>query len=481
MQFTIKYKLFLTLLLATVIVVVVMVFLVKWSFERGFLDYVNKVEQEIHSNLVSNLSETYQENGSWEFIRENPRQWEEIHRSSIPLMEERENIHEGGAAEKRWREGHKSQNFSYRRGSPPFGKHRRGKACLLDVNKDPITHCRDFNDDTQMREIIVTETVVGYLAIAPRKKLTDGHDLHFSRQQHRFLLLLGLCLGLISVLVAFPVSRQLVKPINKLAQVTRKLAAGQYQTRIAAESSDELGDLSRDFNILATSLESNEQARQQWIGDISHELRTPLSVLRGEIEALQDGLREVNPGRLESLHKQVMNLNRLVTDLYELSMSDIGALNYQKSVVDIVAILQRSVESLRDEFMGKEINITYEQNAGSTEIFADDERLQQLFTNLLTNTLRYTDNGGELGIQLEVGKGKIIITMEDSFPGVSDNDLRRLFERLYRVDSSRNRETGGTGLGLAICKNIVDAHGGTISAELSTLGGLKINIELPRD
>ena len=107
--------------------------------------------------------------------------------------------------------------------------------------------------------------------------------------------------------------------------------------------------------------------------------------------------------------------------------------------------------------------------------------MQQLFTNLLTNTLRYTDNGGELGIQLEVGKGKIIITMEDSFPGVSDNDLPRLFERLYRVDSSRNRETGGTGLGLAICKNIVDAHGGTISAELSTLGGLKINIELPRD
>ncbi len=481
MRFTIKYKLFLTLLLATVIVVVAMVFLVKWSFERGFLEYVNKVEQEIHGNLVSNLSEAYQENGSWEFIRENPRYWKEIHRSSIPLMDERENIYEGHVKEKRRKEGHRSERSSYRHGPPPFGKHRRGKACLLDENKDAVTHCRDINDDTQLREIVVAETVVGYLAIAPRKKLTDGHDLHFSQQQHRFLLLLGLCLALISVLVAFPVSRQLVKPINKLAQATRKLAAGQYKTRIAAESSDELGDLSRDFNTLAISLESNEQARQQWIADISHELRTPLSVLRGEIEALQDGLREVNPDRLESLHNQVMNLNRLVNDLYELSMSDIGALNYQKSTVNIAAILQRSIESLRDEFIGKDININYEQNAGSTEIFADDERLQQLFSNLLTNALRYTDSGGELRIQFEEGKGKLIITLEDSLPGVSESDLPRLFERLYRVDSSRNRETGGTGLGLAICKNIVDAHGGAISAESSTLGGLKINIELPRD
>jgi len=333
----------------------------------------------------------------------------------------------------------------------------------------------------QLREIDVDGKTVGYLATAPRKNLSEEHELHFSEEQSRFLLFLGLCIALISVLVAFPVSRQLVKPIKVLAEATRKLASGQYQTRITVDSSDELGDLSRDFNSLAVALDSNEQARQQWIADISHELRTPLSVLRGEIEALQDGLREVTADRLDSLHNQVMNLNRLVNDLYELSMSDIGALNYQKETIDVVAVLEKTIESQSDEYRAKEIEIGFDGNDKVGQIFADAERLQQLFSNLLTNSLRYTNAGGELRISLQTLEKTVLITMEDSAPGVAQSDLSRLFERLYRVDNSRSRETGGTGLGLAICKNIVDAHEGSISAESSSLGGLKITIELPLD
>jgi len=484
MRFTIKYKLFLTLLLVTVAVVATMVFLVKWSFERGFLEYVNKVEEEIHNNLVSNLAAAYRENGSWEFIREDPRRWKEIRRSSMPIPDGNEASEDSIAQARppsRPDDGERGSAAGQWRRPPPFGRYGRGRECLLDEKQEPVTYCRPRDSEMRIKDIVVDGKTVGYLATSPRRKLSEGHDLQFSEQQHRFLLLVGLCIALISMLVAFPVSRRLVLPIKLLAEATKKLTSGQYQTRVSVESSDELGDLSRDFNRLAMTLENNEHARQQWIADISHELRTPLSVLRAEIEALQDGLREVNADRLDSLHNQVMHLNRLVNDLYELSMSDIGALNYQKEAIDVAAVLGRSIESRGDEYAAKQIKVTFAWNGEAVQVFADDERLQQLFSNLLTNALRYTDVGGELRVALQNQESNLLITLEDSVPGVAESDLPHLFERLYRVDNSRNRKTGGTGLGLAICKNIVDAHEGSISATASALGGLKISIILPKD
>jgi two-component system sensor histidine kinase BaeS len=482
MRFTINYKLFLTLLLTAIAVVTSMVFLVKWSFERGFLEYVNKVEQKMHNNLVINLSEAYEGNGSWDFLRANPRRWRDIHRSSIPAPESGDHSEQ---AQKQFIPHQRSEkdgpgsllNRQHRK--PPFRQHRGGRDCLLDINKEPITRCRAPLAEMKLKDIVVNGQSVGYLAISPRKKLSDRHDLQFSRQQHRFLLILGFCIVLISALVAFPVSRQLVKPIKILTGATRKLAAGEYQSRVAVDSSDELGDLSRDFNTLAMTLENNEQARKQWIGDISHELRTPLSILRGEIEALQDGVRQLTPERIDSLHSEVMNLNRLVNDLYELSMSDIGALNYQKQLIDVSAILKLTLESYQDEFDSRNITVAFEPDSKFRKVNADPDRLQQLFTNLLTNTLRYTDAGGNLEIKIDNDKNRVLIIFEDSAPGVPDNDIPHLFERLYRVESSRNRKTGGTGLGMAICKNIVEAHAGKIIAEASGMGGLKITIELP--
>ncbi len=490
MRFTIKYKLFLTLLLATVVVVAGMVFLVKWSFERGFLEYVNKVEQEMHYNLVNNLADAYKENGSWDFLREDPRQWRKIHRLSLPnpdtdtdtdtdTDDDQVDSYPLSMTHRRTARSARDSEFGNSHRPPPFGRHRKARVCVLDENRNAVTFCRSHNGEMQYRQITVDGKIVGYLGTFPRRKLSAKHDLRFSQQQTQFLLLLGFSMALISVLVALPVSRQLVSPVKKLAAATRKLASGDYRIRIISESSDELGDLSRDFNSLAMTLEKNEQARQQWIADISHELRTPLSVLQGEVEALQDGVREVSTDRLASLHNEVMKLNRLVNDLYELSMSDIGALDYQKQSVDVAVVLQATLENYRDEFDNKKITVKLDQDKNIRQISADPNRLQQLFSNLLTNALRYTDADGELRLKLEDTKNRVVITMEDSAPGVSDSDIPRLFERLYRVDSSRNRETGGTGLGLAICKNIVDAHGGTISAAPSLLGGLKIIIELP--
>jgi two-component system sensor histidine kinase BaeS len=231
---------------------------------------------------------------------------------------------------------------------------------------------------------------------------------------------------------------------------------------------------------MALTLEKHNKDQRQWVADISHELRTPVAVLQGEIEALLDGVRPITPETVRSLHAEALRLNRLVEDLYELSLSDIGALSYRKELLDVADVLNVSLDGFRAEFGRKNITLRTDPSAEQNVVaYADWGRLEQLFANLLENSLRYTDAGGETAVNLALSNSHIIIKFQDSAPGVPERNLDRLFERLYRVEGSRSRTSGGAGLGLAICKNIVEAHEGSISAHQSPLGGLLIRISLP--
>jgi two-component system sensor histidine kinase BaeS len=324
---------------------------------------------------------------------------------------------------------------------------------------------------------------VGYLGLLkPRGigDIIDHHQLRFAREQRRSFALIAVLVAAGAALLSFPLSRRMVKRITTLAAATNQLAAGQYDIRVPSRTSDELGRLGRDFNTLAQTLENNEQLRRRWVADISHELRTPLAVLRGEIEAVQDGVRQLTPHTLEQLRGEVLRLERLVTDLYELSLTDIGALQYRKSDIDLAEILQGALATYRPKFADHKLALEDELlPAGSVPLFGDPERLQQLFANLLENALRYTDAGGRLRVAMERTKHRITLNFQDSAPGVPESAMERLFDRLYRVEGSRSRAHGGAGLGLALCKNIVEAHKGTISARPSPLGGLWIAITFP--
>ena len=195
----------------------------------------------------------------------------------------------------------------------------------------------------------------------------------------------------------------MVRRIRDLASATHLLASGKFDTRVSGDSSDELGQLSRDFNTLALTLEKNEAARRQWVADISHELRTPLSVLRGEIEAFQDGVREATPQAIGALHGEVMKLGRLVEDLYELSLSDLGALTYRRTDTDLgrpPAAGDRPVPA-RVRRAGDPPRSRRAARSGRSPLFADPDRLNQLFSNLLENSLKYTDGGGRLKVRIE--------------------------------------------------------------------------------
>lgn len=217
--------------------------------------------------------------------------------------------------------------------------------------------------------------------------------------------------------------------------------------------------------------------RRDFMADISHELRTPLAVLRGELEAIQDGVRKFTPETLASLQAEVGTLTKLVDDLHQLSMSDEGALAYQKAPVDLIPLLEVAGGAFRERFASRGLKLQFSL-PDSITVFGDRDRLMQLFNNLLENSLRYTDSGGSLKISAEQHDKTVRLTFADSAPGVSDDQLQKLFERFYRTEGSATAPAW-FGLGLAICLNIVEAHNGRIIAAHSPFGGLSITVELP--
>ncbi len=363
---------------------------------------------------------------------------------------------------------------------PSDGKIPNGPLLILDADKKTIygSHPPDLNFD--FRPVIVRDKTVGYVGLMSPRHFLHPMQVQFLSRQKLSLVLGASGMVLVAIIISFPLARRLVKPIKEIAAATHSIASGRYATRISSSSSSELGQLARDFNAMALTLEKNEKERRQWVADISHELRTPVAVLQGEIEALLDGIHKITPETIRSLHAETLRLKYLVEDLYQLSLSDLGALTYQKEYLDPIDVLRDSVESYRTEFDRKHISLTLDVSGDvKTTAFADRKRLSQLFLNVLENSLRYTDAGGELRVGAQVDNDFLTIEFQDSEPGVCARDRERLFERFYRVEESRNRESGGAGLGLTICKNIVDAHEGMISAHESPLGGLLIRIALP--
>ncbi|MDO7646029.1 MAG: ATP-binding protein, partial [Reinekea forsetii] len=225
------------------------------------------------------------------------------------------------------------------------------------------------------------------------------------------------------------------------------------------------------------------QDRQQWVSDIAHELRTPVAVLMADIEAAQDGVRQIDAAWLTTLHAHSERLNRLINDLHQLSQSDSGTLNYRFEVIDLAELMVETISQYQTNFEQAHIELDWQVPDQPIWVHGDDKRLVQLLTNLLQNTLRYTDGTpdqpGQLRVRLVSVAGQSELSWEDSSPGVGPEDLGKLFDRLYRVDASRSRASGGSGLGLAIVKNIIEAHAASIEATSGRLGGLRLVIRFP--
>jgi two-component system sensor histidine kinase BaeS len=472
MKMSITYRLFFSILSATGLAILSLFLIMWWNIDRGFNEYLNTLNQSRLAQMAGIIEQAYGENGSWDFLKKGTDSWLGQLLSIAPDSE---------TLSKKAQESGKDGDVQ---GPPPtYSKgpaQSRGPLVILDAEKNPIFGFLEEWAEATFRTVVHEGKTVGYVGFLPPKHFLHPVQVRFISRQKLALVLAALGMVAVVMIISLPLARRLVKPMRAMAGATHDIASGRYATRVPVLSSDELGQLARDFNNMALTLEKHEKEQRQWIADISHELRTPVAVLRGEIEALLDGIRPITPETVRSLHAETLRLNRLLEDLYQLSLSDIGALTYRKEDIDLAEVLEDSIESYKAEFAGKDIRITMEiQQKSDIEVFADKERIHQLFSNLLDNSLKYTDRKGDLIVRLAYSDGQAIIDFQDSQPGVPPDEMERLFDRLYRSEHSRNRASGGAGLGLAICKNIAEAHVGTIAAYPSPLGGVMITVTIP--
>ncbi len=451
----ISAKLFFTIFSTCMLVLITMHWGVRISFERGFIDYIKRGNEQRLVLLSDALSDQYEQHGNWDFLRNNNKLVFTILRSL-------------------------EQNPDANNQLPPRGW--RTQFWIIDQQSRVLVGPQTpVPQEGTRREIITSNNhIVGWVIGSPPERLTRSADINFDQQQKRTSWLIVGLSTLLAAAVTWLMSRGLLAPVKRLVEGTWHLSAGDFSKRVQVGSDDELGRLAQDFNKLASSLEKNESMRRAFMADISHELRTPLAILRGELEAMQDGVRKLTPEALSSLQTEVSTLTKLVDDLHQLSLSDEGALAYRKAQTDIVSLLEVVAGSFRARFNSRQLSLTLSLPEHAV-FFADADRLMQLFSNLMENSLRYTDAGGGLTISLETQPGKMLLHFDDSAPGVSDAQRQQIFERFYRAEGSRNRASGGSGLGLAICKNIAEAHGGHLSADHSSLGGLRITLTLPLD
>ncbi|MEM8858191.1 MAG: ATP-binding protein [Chloroflexota bacterium] len=292
---------------------------------------------------------------------------------------------------------------------------------------------------------------------------------------------ISMLIGAIGVVLGVLLSRGLSAPIVALSKAANQIGSGNLQQRVPVHNhSQELDDLARSFNRMATELENAETLRKNMLADISHELRTPLTVLSGQLHGALDNVVLLDEESLANLYGQTQHLIRLVEDLRLLALAEAHRLPLETSTVHLSDLWQEL--SANFSLIAEEKGITFSvENIGSLPaISADPGRLRQVFSNLLSNAIRHTQAGGEIIVSSALEEEQISLIIRDSGEGIAPDQLPHLFDRFYRSDTSRTRNTGGSGLGLAIVKALVETHQGKVTAESAGLNtGSTFTVKLP--
>jgi len=480
MRLTIAKKIAATITAVVMLSIGTMAWITSQNLKRGFISYLGEIEQQDLRKLSRLLAETYQRDGNFDRFyhdRENLQELlDQLHplppdnskASDTPVASGEESISPASVRQRR-------------RATPPDLMGFTQRLSLVDARGTTIIGPKEAADalDGSRQNIVVGQQVVGSLRLAPLQNISNTSGLDFVRIQIQQTIWLAAGLILMALILSIYLARHLLRPLGSLHKVAKRIAKGQFQARAVVLNQDELGELSKDINSMARSLQENEVQRRQMLADISHELRTPLTVILGEVEALIDGVRKSSPEAMASLHAEVIHLNKLVDDVRQLTLADAGDLRYEFARIDIIALVRAVIQRYTLRLQKAQLTMQIDFPAEPAFVRADAGRITQVISNLLENSIRYTDSPGTLRCTITTSRNFVDITMEDSAPGVPPHAHALLFDRLYRVDLARSRAHGGSGLGLSICKALLSAHDGEISAMPSSLGGLAMVIRLP--
>jgi signal transduction histidine kinase len=326
--------------------------------------------------------------------------------------------------------------------------------------------------------VTVDNQQVGTVVLAGSVPALGALEQRYLNSTYLALLYAALGASAVALALGIVLARALTQPIRALTTAIHAMARGDLKQSVQVRTKDELGELAAAFNQMSADLDRLLRARRQMTADIAHDLRNPLTVIGGYVESMQDGVLKPTAQRLDAIQAEVQHLQKLVEDLRTLSQADAGELILNREPVSVPPLLERAAQSYRLPADKQGVRLHIEAQPGLPEIQADPERMVRVLGNLLSNSLRYTPEGGDIALKARGEPGCVLISVADNGKGIPADALPYIFDRLYRVDPARSRGDE-SGLGLAIARGIVEAHGGSISAESAPDAGTSITIRLP--
>ena len=501
-------QLFLAIVFTGLFAAVTVILLFFITTREGFTRYVVEAEMDRMSRIPGILAEIYDtETPGWPELTQTPQSWHSFigkwsrpdrlegtvareDTSDVEHIPPPKDLVEGlglGAGSESAAEDRPEDELIRQIGRlPPDLFHTVTRTFLTDANEEVIVGRRPESHFYSTRAIVKNidgqRRVVGYFGIsAPVRPGWIGDTIYFNTIVQTTMMAFSMAV-LMSVLVAVFLTQHILKPIENVTDGALALAEGDFSVRLPTKRRDELRTLVRDFNSLAEQLERAQKAERQFLSDTSHELQTPIAVIRAEIEAIQDGVRKPDDRTLSEMHASIMRLSALVRDLQVLAFSREGQFRVSMDAMDLRDVLDEVLSEAELEAAQKKLKITADLPDDLDTILTGDHlRLTQTFQNILRNAIKYTDGPGKIHLALDADDDNLIVSIADSAPTISTQDIPKLFVRFHRDEKSRSRSFGGSGLGLTIAKAIVEAHKGTIMATQSDLGGLEFRVTLPKN
>ncbi len=439
---------FLTIIILTLVLFIVVTNRVVYN---RFADLVERTGTNFSRRVVPILEQYYQANGSWDGVEN--------------LVFDTAGNREGGFG--RFRPDNENMMTP---GLMITAQDERfllidGDEIIFDSNPDGIPINNPENLAKFGTPVIVNGKQVGTFLVASMMGiLSESQNIYIARV-NRTLIWVGAIAILLVLLVALWQSRSIVQPLREMANASKRLAKGDYNQRVQVQRNDELGDMANAFNQMAAELAQQSELRRQMMADVAHELRTPLSVLRIDLESMEDGLMEASPENVRALQSEVSYLSNLVDDLRMLSLADAGDLKVEKSPVELNSLVREMVERQQNAARERKIKMTAQYAENEIFVMGDPQRLSQVMVNLLSNAIQHTLPDYEISTKIEVENRTARVSVTNYGTWIPKEDLERIFDRFYRLERSRNRDQGGSGLGLSIARSLINAHGGKIWAE----------------
>ena len=453
-------KLILSLVSLIIIVILSIALSINSVFNKKFEQYIIRNNENEISNIIDSIRSKYV-NGKWELSSIQQIGEDSINKGIfVDLYDKDSNLVWG------------AMTYNKNMCHMVMGSIENNMNYMINKNKSNYTE-KLFEIKNLDNEIIGNIKIGSYGLL-----YYMDNDVDFLKEINKVITSIGIVMVLITIFIAILISNNISKPVEVVSNMANLIGGGDYDNKIDYDSNIvEIDMLIKSINNLSSKLEEQENLRKRLTTDISHELRTPLTSIQTHLEAMIDGIWEPDTERLNSVNEEVIRLTNLVNQLQNLAKFDSEKSKLNLAKVNVKNLIMNVVYNNQGKALEKNINI--ECDLESIDSYLDKDKISQVIVNLLSNAIRYTNNGGKIFISSYKENNNLKIQFKDNGIGIPKENIKYIFERFYRVDESRSKNTGGIGVGLTIVKSIIDLHQGTIEVRSEVNKGSEFIVMLP--